>query len=311
MHQLSKGNDSKIANLRRLPIFCGKQLKVSVIDAGDSASVFDVKVCINDGDIGTSAVEKLHLAAKYLGDIHYETKDEYLIEPKVQQLVAKYGLAPKVYYYDDKWLISEFIDGEMLHQAKATEAEKLRIMLGLLSKLHQLELPENSFVEILDIKSTALDFIDSVSHLADLSTVFKYINLIELGQQEHVLCHGDANYFNVICGEKVRLIDFTATSLAPKEYDLGMMLAINRIDKSLVEEMIEIYVKHCNNNTLVDSCVVMRYAMLSCVINGCWYLQQYQQHQPQSPNPHFIKCAHEQFDYLANISDLPFFLTLK
>lgn len=162
---------------------------------------------------------------------------------------------------------------------------------------------------------------------------------LKAGQSNDVFCHGDANFSNVIKKEnskkntdntRYQLIDFECACIAPIEYELAMLMAVNEIQSSKTEQIIALYCQlssrpHSSNtlqqsrltnkenktiNTAensmeivdnltvcivdsgnINSVAVTRYEFLSFIINGLWYLIQFHQHQQEK----YKKLANNQF----------------
>jgi thiamine kinase-like enzyme len=160
----------------------------------------------------------------------------------------------------------------------------------------------------------------------------------EVGQSNEVFCHGDANFSNVIKLEnstaddadfRYQLIDFECACIAPIEYELGMMMAVNEIESSKIEWLITQYAtqqyhqqysrsssdtytdnKKINHTEIVDNletmislprniitCYVTRYYVLSLIINGLWYFSKYQQCQAEK----YKELANKQFSLLRKL----------
>ncbi len=183
----------------------------------------------------------------------------------------------------------------------------------------QLSLPQrNSLMEIAQAV---------LQELAQIST--------EVGQSHEVFCHGDANFSNVIKLEnstttdadlRYQLIDFECACIAPIEYELGMLMAVNEIENSKIEWVIaqysdqqsnqqywqsisETYIdnQQVNHTEIVDNLdkmmtlssnsattLVTRYYALSLIINGLWYFSKYQQYKAKK----YKELANKQFSLL-------------
>ena len=166
---------------------------------------------------------------------------------------------------------------------------------------------------------------------------------LKAGQSNDVFCHGDANFSNVIKKEnskkntdnsRYQLIDFECACIAPIEYELAMLMAVNEIQSSKTEQIIALYCQlssrpHSSNTLqqsrltnkenktinaaensmeIVDNLavstvnsgyinkrLVTRYRYLGFIINGLWYLAQFYQHQREK----YKKLANNQFSLLA------------
>ena len=159
----------------------------------------------------------------------------------------------------------------------------------------------------------------------------------EVGHSNEVFCHGDANFTNVIklanatkADDELQyqLIDFECACIAPIEYDIAMLMAVNEIESNKIAQVIALYSQHNAQQILrqqsgplmsknhadkavkiVDNLpdmtknmdnickhLVTRYYCLSLIINGLWYLLQYQQRNEEK----YKKLANKQFLLLAN-----------
>tara|TARA_R110000744_G_scaffold107699_3_gene204246 strand:- start:4848 stop:5921 length:1074 start_codon:yes stop_codon:yes gene_type:complete len=119
-----------------------------------------------------------------------------------------------------------------------------------------------------------------------------------------VLCHGDTNFSNVIqlknddtsAEPLYKLIDFECACIAPIEYELAMLMAVNNIGAGKVELIKSFYQqaiisKNLQNKPLdivdnlaseaqgtykISNNVVTCYLDFSLLINGLWYMVEYQ-----------------------------------
>ena len=302
--------------LKLCQLKCFEQLTVNnihVIDAGLSQPCFQV----DD--------KNSRYFAKYINDNH--------VQAEASQLAAIYGISPKIFYTDPHWLITEFKAGEGLDKGKHSEEENLAITLRLLAQCHHVTIASAGYPKeiTLDTARTqqaqalrlpALDVIgtvkqllqtieisDSQAHVLQQLCELLRQNLIHATEQvtelRPVFCHGDANFSNVLALEKTMvaddekcylLIDFECACIAPKEYDVAMLMAVNGISLSKIEIMHRLYLQAfielnpqknnlevvddlANNMTVLSLNLVTCYYDLSLLINGLWYISQYQYRQ--------------------------------
>lgn len=315
-HELhSQADEKKIHQLRQLPCFTQQTVSnISVIEAGLSQASFHV-VC-----------EGRSYFAKYLV--------ENSIEPRVSQLTAAHGLSPKVIYAEQHWLITEFIVGQGLEKSKQSEDEKLAITISLLKQCHAischvqdnkeqavlssvptLDIPViiSQLLQQLKLSKAQTQALKSLIYLLQQNLVKAYSDVDNI---KLVLCHGDANFSNVMAAENSlasakftgtdkdreiahQLLDFECARMAPPEYDLAMLMAVNDIDFSKAAMINTLYqqMKQAPNkaDNIVDN--VSSYAnktsvatensllMVTCcydlsiLINALWYFEQYQRQQ--------------------------------
>ncbi len=265
--------------------------------------------------------------AKYINDNH--------VEAQASQLAAIYGIYPKIFYTDHHWLITEFKVGEGLDKGKRSEEENLTITLRLLAQCHHVTIASAGYpkeipldtartqqeqaqalrLPALDVVGTVkqllqtIEISDSQAHVLQQLCELLRQNLMNATEQvadlQQVFCHGDANFSNVFALENTMvaddakgylLIDFECACIAPREYDVAMLMAVNGISLSNIEIMHRLYLQafieinpQKNSLEVVDNTpeiihynaelslvLVMRYYDLSLLINGLWYMSQYQ-----------------------------------
>jgi thiamine kinase-like enzyme len=311
--QSIKDKTYQLLALKLCQLPCFNQLEVgniSVIAAGLSQPCFHIQY------------QHKNYFAKYLAVNR--------IEPLASELAANEGISPQLIYVGDNWLITEFIVGKGLDKSVQSEADKLTILLKLLAHCHHIAHHNVDHHQYLSssIKSTAkpwslpkLDISSTIQQLRlqiqippsqelalnELSALL----LKKLAQAEsvainttQVFCHGDANFSNVIQANndinkqtcRYQLVDFECACLAPIEYDLAMLMAVNNIDLSKlvwIKSEYESQLMHmfsCKKATeIVDNLsgydrtsnnfslfMVTCYYDLSLLINGLWYSSQFQ-----------------------------------
>ena len=290
-----------------------------------------------------------------------------LANESTEQLAAIFageqGVAPEVIYSDESWLINKFISGQSLANSNLSQDEKLNVMTGLLLRCHQQSLnsgdkklaagvPKLAINETLSqlLKASKLNAIHRESLLALSVSIQKELtqHFKKEGQRPLVFCHGDANFSNAINAENktenlslqklnysYQLIDFECASLAPIEYELAMLLAINELEIGKLELVAKYYTRHAlaksftlkhsqtplsekrdtnpknssiavkqivdnlpiqvTENNVFNKGLVMRYFELSLIINALWYLSKF--HQGKAIN--YKNLANRQFLLLA------------
>ncbi|WP_181901735.1 phosphotransferase [Thalassotalea euphylliae] len=94
-----------------------------------------------------------------------------------------------------------------------------------------------------------------------------------------VVVHGDLNYTNLLVSQTNKdidacVIDFESVAMAPVEYDLGMLMAINNVPLSLTSLTVKNYLKSSLKLRKINLEEVTRYAFISSIINWLWFLGQ-------------------------------------
>ncbi len=310
--------DNKQLALKLCQLTCFEQLTVNnihVIDGGLSQPCFQVDN------------KNSRYFAKYIIDSH--------VEARASQLAAIYQISPKIIYTDHHWLITEFKVGEGLDKGKRSEEENLTITLGLLAQCHRVPMTSAGYLKEIPLDPTrtqqeqamalrlpALDVVgtikqllqtielsDSQAHILNQLCELLRQNLMNATEQvadlRQVFCHGDANFSNVFALENTMvaddakgylLIDFECACIAPREYDVAMLMAVNGICLSNIEIIRRLYLRASvalnqqkNSLKIVDNApdnikinddlslgLVTCYHNLSLLINGLWYMSQYQ-----------------------------------
>ncbi|WP_181901463.1 phosphotransferase [Thalassotalea euphylliae] len=94
-----------------------------------------------------------------------------------------------------------------------------------------------------------------------------------------VVVHGDLNYTNLLVSQTNKdidacIIDFESVAIAPIEYELGMLMAINNVPLSLTSLTVKKYLKSSPKLREINLEEVTRYVFISSVINWLWFLEQ-------------------------------------
>ena len=293
-----------------------KLSKITAIKSGLSQACFHVEY------------EDKHYFAKYI--------PANFIEPLVSQIAANSGLAPSVVFINETWLITQFIPNTSLDEISLPQTEKITTTLELLTRLHSIDIngpvmlsamnnvESGKFVDQcadkrtgipkLDISLVINDLLDKIKCTEHLANSIKQLvsqllsnletSLKLLPEQASVLCHGDANFSNILhvkadskkSLKAYQLIDFECVQLAPYTYDIAMLMAVNDIELTQADFILSEYKrlilsrnKVGNSSGIVDNlgknrCQVHKlelnlvtcYYDLSLLINALWYFVEYQ-----------------------------------
>ena len=198
-------------------------------------------------------------------------------EVNASLVAAKQGIAPKVIYYDENWLVSSFIE-----QSIQETQQKIEAGLVLMTKLHQTQVA----LPTLDIVKTINDLSQrgllTKTQLSLISMVTEKLSSI-LIVKELVPCHGDINFSNLlITGQSRYLVDFECACLADREFDIAMLIAINQLDITCLDDICQAYGKLSLFTDMPDNDLVMRYLLFCFLINGLWFLVRAKQNNDES-----------------------------
>jgi len=227
--------------------------------------------------------------AKYLGG---NDKDKVDIEINCNLISAKLGLTLKVYFTNEQWLITEFIEGELLAYSSLCLKDKLRTAVSLMFKFHQ----QSIALPVLHIYQTIVDLLNPLYYRPSQIVLLKNIAQelsVYIDVKGHYVCHGDVNFYNVLLTNDTinnhdnrqdngsYLIDFECACKADVEFDIAMFLAINDLEEKYQQEVCLIY-EHYSKNYLavkINFRLVKRYLVFSYLINALWFYNKYQQNK--------------------------------
>ena len=201
-------------------------------------------------------------------------------EPIVSRHAASLQISPKVIYYDQHWLITQFIDAKNLSLYQQTIDKKIVIAIKLMVQCHQITVKPVALAP----KSIAHALIKKM-HSSNLQqTELLHIANQLISKIAHptnpVCCHGDLNFSNILYSLKKEayLVDYECACTAPAEYDLAMFIAVNNLTKdkiiTIVEHYIEYNIEHNKAHSLVDINLPLlnHYLQFCYFINGLWYM---------------------------------------
>lgn len=248
-----------------LPFFCDLSVKIKRITAGQSHVCFDV------------FAGKQRYIAKYIGDRDASQEVGGLKSTSLS------GLAPCVSYVDRQWILCHFIRypslATLLHQGECDQSYAISSLIKAMvcCHSHQADVQPINFVLLADKKIDNRFF--SEYTLTFLTPLFEIL-IAAIEPSQYVFCHGDLNYSNLLMdvssGEHA-LIDYECSGYAEREFDIGMMMAINFISIEVLPNIIAQYQQSMKELTyLINSEKVTRYFFVSLYINALWYFDKYE-----------------------------------
>lgn len=337
----NKNEFALIERLLLLPCFASCSVtEIKIFEAGLSQPCFQVKY------------QGRYYAAKCIADNKGELAANIL--------ASEQGIAANIFYSDAHWLINEFLPGNSLDDSLMCQNDKMGIMVKLLAQCHGIDYTSSAKVKSfrlvkLSINDLLFNLLNKVqlprASYQALKTVITYeqsrlTDVIKVTNSQNVFCHGDANFTNAIAVSKTlangknnhetafKLIDFDSACIAPIEYDLAMLLAVNEFEAEHIRLITSLYyqqqlaqnwalsqrekqknietttaanTRSFYGNEIVDNLadntqtsmnshmfLVTRYYSLSLIINGLWYLSYYQLNKGVS----YQKRAVKQFSLL-------------
>ncbi|WP_206486223.1 phosphotransferase [Thalassotalea sp. G2M2-11] len=287
--------ESVIAEVKQLPCFVGRQCHVTAIEQGLSHACFKVEQLNSTGENIASYF------VKYLSPIEQCLSNER----QAMQLAFEVTLSPHIVYSNTTWLVTAFIDGELLAQTSITEQAKIDIAVKLLNRCHQI--PLNGEISSLTvdeiIERQLVEAPLQAKQRAVLNTISQQITQFQ-EQGEQVLCHGDMNFSNIIIDHQQTpwLIDFECAFLGFREFDLAMLIAINQLP---VEIMAVSKSYQSISGKPINEKLVNHYLPCCYFINGLWFYQRGQ----QSNSSFYLQLAKQQFQLFDQLKRVPNSLT--
>lgn len=205
-------------------------------------------------------------------------------ELKLAKTAEIRGITPSVYYHDEQWFISHYIEGENLAIKQLPLIKKITTSIALMIQFHQLSTSNPEYINAETINP--LSITDTVNgllrpdHKAALITALNTIAHeldafvapeMHKTSNKMVCCHSDINFSNVLSDNEQRawLIDFEFACFAPIEFDLAMLLAVNNIPDPLINFSIDAYEQQ--TKITVDTKLLGQLLLFCYLINGLWY----------------------------------------
>lgn len=181
-------------------------------------------------------------------------------------------------------ILMTHLSGKSLKKSSITLLEKLSTATDLLAKFHD-ELRGYSAPEIqsLALEQVLLELLLSAKISPKyeqlvtkiIEKTIKNLSKFDVDELPKTICHGDFNFTNIIGDKPVKVIDFESASLMPIEYDIAMMMAINKCTLNELNHVISVYKNTTTYNIPsqeIDSKIVEQYYIASILINGLWFL---------------------------------------
>ncbi|WDE03072.1 phosphotransferase [Thalassomonas viridans] len=230
---------------------------------------------------------------------------------------GKAGISPRVLYQDARYLVCDYIEGELLSASDLPTEEKLGFALALMTSCHQLDvaIPILDMVAVITELTSALTGSDGAGgrlNGAQQSLIKTLTGTITAGITPGPLfpCHGDINFSNILLttqpgnsARKIRtkaawLIDFECCALAEKEFDLAMLIAVNEIPHPKMLALLEqrqlgAFLDHGQYSNKLRLYLAFCY-----LINALWYLV----YQLESGDKQFAPLAQRQFALLDELA---------
>lgn len=206
-----------------------------------------------------------------------------IAEVNAAMMCAEQGISPCVIYQNQRWLVTEFVEGKTLIHEELDS--KIAIALKLMVRCHHLSVSKYvQSIPPLDTRLSANALLINpapflVPHLDTLDQVTQSLTdsikvIIFKTEPLNVLCHGDINFTNILLEDNRRswLIDFECAHRAPAEFDLAMFVAVNDIPIDNLNKIVDRYTALVPSVS-INLALLDHYILYSFYINGLWYLE--------------------------------------
>lgn len=241
-------------------------LGMTAISEGDSQRVF--KVSTNNGNY----------VAKFFSQVLNFERERNFLEIGLP-------ITPKLIGCMDCCIVMEYINSPMLGRKTFTEEDLLKQLLLALNDFHReskiIKLRQR--IEVLNFSETIRSLASSCHLNAEQTRVVDQLvrQATELDNLPSIntLCHGDFNQYNVFsdCG-RYKIIDFESLTVAPRLYDLMMLLSINQFSVDHIATALAFFENNKHNPITKDEySQAQQYFHVATGINGLWYLAKYQE----------------------------------
>lgn len=264
-----------LKSLTALPCF-NQVTRISAITGGFSHACFKVEA---DGAC---------YFAKMTTGIQLET------ELTLAKVAALNKLTPPIFYHDEQWLVSHYIEGENLAVKEIPLIEKIATSIKLMITFHQLTASSSAQVNVEKISTLSIAAtISDLFHPNNQPTLVTKITMLgseiaaliapEMSSTINNLlcCHSDMNFSNVLTSNRngnvngngnnrdAWLIDFEYACFAPAEFDLAMLIAVNNIPLTLTDDIIGMYER--GTDRPINQALLHAFILFCYLINGLWY----------------------------------------
>jgi len=220
--------------------------------------------------------------AKMTAGVQLET------ELTLAKVAAFNNLTPRIFYHDEQWLISHYIEGENLAVKEIPLIEKITTSIKLMVTFHQLTASSSEQVNTGKISTLSIiGTINGLFHTSNQPTLITKVAMLgrkiaaliasEMDNTTNSLlcCHSDMNFSNVLTSNNkgkdtnAWLIDFEYACFAPAEFDLAMLITVNNIPLALTDDIIGLYEQQTGRS--INKSLLHAFILFCYLINGLWY----------------------------------------
>ncbi|MEM7611662.1 MAG: phosphotransferase [Pseudomonadota bacterium] len=165
-------------------------------------------------------------------------------ELRIHQLAADAGLSPAIVHADSDAgiLLTDFVAVGSFDAQQLVEKPALEALAACLQRLHALPLPES--LGGYSLTEAAACYLRRAGNNAT-ATLAGLASLVgqheSLAEQQHVLCHRDLLYSNILNTRPVQLIDWEFASPGERWFDLAAVIAWHELSASATRWLLDAY----------------------------------------------------------------------
>ena len=159
-------------------------------------------------------------------------------EAQIQARAAGRGLAPRVLYYDDRVLLTEYVEGVVWEPGCLERDDNIELVAGSLRRLHALPLTGRSFDSIV----AARRYVAGIRH-SDTALVAHCTQLIESMRQPHNLCccHNDLVAANILTVPEIMFLDWEYACDNDPFFDLATIVEHHELGEDIAFRLLDAY----------------------------------------------------------------------
>ena len=159
-------------------------------------------------------------------------------EAQIQSRAAEHGLAPRVLYYDDRAILSEYVEGVVWEPACLGRDDNIELVARSLRRIHGLPLTGRSFDSIVAARRYVAKIDNSDTALVNYCT-----QVIESMRQPHNLCccHNDLVAANILTVPEMMFLDWEYACDNDPLFDLATIVEHHELGEDIAFRLLDAY----------------------------------------------------------------------
>ncbi|MDH3620670.1 MAG: phosphotransferase family protein [Gammaproteobacteria bacterium] len=159
-------------------------------------------------------------------------------EARIQARAAERGLAPRVLYYDEQALMTEFVEGVVWEPGCLDRDDNIELVAGTLRRLHAMPLTGRSFDSIV----AARRYVAKIDN-HDRALVTHCTRVIKSMRQPHNLCccHNDLVAENIVTAPEMIFLDWEYACDNDPFFDLATIVEHHELGEDKAFRLLDAY----------------------------------------------------------------------